>query len=95
MAPESILDVDSGGDEHQRQGKSSDNRSFAADVACLLEARLVTAQKPATSSFVKHFSSANGPPQVLFICFMLALASGCTVGVVSCANAMDRASSVL
>jgi len=35
-----------------------------------------------TASFVQHFSSSSGPPQVLLICFLLALASGCTVGVI-------------
>ena len=36
-----------------------------------------------TESFLRHFATSNGPPQVLLICLTLALAAGCTVGVVS------------
>jgi hypothetical protein len=37
----------------------------------------------ANLSFVMHFLKSNGPPQVIIICLVYALAIGCIVGVVS------------
>jgi hypothetical protein len=40
-------------------------------------------KKLANQSFFMHFLKSNGPPQVIIICLVYALAIGCIVGVVS------------
>jgi hypothetical protein len=77
MAAQSMMLVAGNVDDNDDDSKYHQSQECTPDdVKCALS----TAGQP--TNFVKHFSTSNGPPQVLFICFMLALASGCTVGVV-------------
>ena len=79
--------VDDNDDDIENNNLSQD--FFHTDTSSALSA----AAQP--TNFVKHFSTSNGPPQLLFICFMLALASGCTVGVVRSDNCSVIKSSAL
>jgi hypothetical protein len=91
MAAQSMMVVagDVDGNDDVGDNKPQSQECFPADANCTLS----TSGQP--TNFMKHFSTSNGPPQVLFICFMLALASGCTVGVVRSDNCSVVKSSIL